>query len=387
MFEQFTIGVEEEYQIVDPVTRELRSHISVMLDEGKVVLGERVKPEMHQSVVEVGTGICKDVSQARKEVSQLRKVVSDLAKKNGLRIAAAGTHPFSDWKQQDITEHDRYFQLVEDLQDVARGNLIFGMHVHIGIESHQQAIELFNQARYFLPHLLALSCSSPFWLGRDCGLKSGRVNIFKRFPRTGIPDSFESWAAFEHYIEVLVKTGCIDNGKKIWWDLRPHSFYNTIEFRICDLPTTIDTTIAITALIQAIVAKLYVLRLQNMQFREYPRALIEENKWRASRYGLDGKLIDFGKCEEVHTKELIMELLEFVDDVVDALGSRKDIEHIYKILERGTDADRQRQVFKDSGGDPKAIVDDLVVRTMLNVEEGAKGAELASGSAGAKAGE
>jgi carboxylate-amine ligase len=367
VFEQFTIGVEEEYQIVDPDTRELRSHISVMLDEGKVVLGERVKPEMHQSVVEVGTGICKNVSEARSEVTELRRTISDLARKNGLRIAAAGTHPFSDWSRQDITPHERYIHLVDDLQDVARGNLIFGMHVHIGIESHQQAIELFNQARYFLPHLLALTCSSPFWLGRNTGLKSSRVNIFKRFPRTGIPDAMESWAAFEHYVETLVKTGCIDNGKKIWWDLRPHSFYNTIEFRICDLPTTVDTTIAVVALVQAIVAKLHVLRIQNMQFREYPRALLEENKWRASRYALEGKLIDFGKCEEVHTKELIHELLEFVDDVVDALGSRKEIEHVYRILEKGTDADRQLEVWKESGGDCKAIVDDLIERTLTGV--------------------
>ncbi|MBM3266750.1 MAG: carboxylate-amine ligase [Candidatus Sericytochromatia bacterium] len=384
MFEQFTIGVEEEYQIVDPETRELRSHISVMLDEGKVVLGERVKPEMHQSVVEVGTGICKNVQQARAEVSDLRRIVSDLARKNGLRIAAAGTHPFSDWSRQDITPHERYIHLVEDLQDVARGNLIFGMHVHIGIESHTQAIELFNQARYFLPHLLALSCSSPFWLGRNTGLKSSRVSVFKRFPRTGIPDAFESWAAFERYVEVLVKTGCIDNGKKIWWDVRPHSFYNTIEFRVCDLPTTVDTTIAIVALVQAIVAKLYVLRLQNMQFREYPRALIEENKWRASRYGLEGKLIDFGKCEEISTKELIIELLGFVDDVVDALGSREEIEHVYRLLEKGTDADRQLKVWKESGGDCKAVVDDMIERTMLNVGPAPK---AGAGVSAAKIGE
>jgi carboxylate-amine ligase len=368
MLDQFTIGIEEEYQIVDPETRELRSHISVMLDEGAVVLGERVKPEMHQSVVEVGTGICKNVEEARRDVLSLRKTVSGLARKNGLRIAAAGTHPFSDWSRQEITPQDRYLMLVEDLQDVARGNLIFGLHVHIGIESHQQAIELFNQARYFLPHILALSCNSPFWLGRNTGLKSARCSIFKRFPRTGIPDYFESWAAFEAYVETLVKTGCVDNGKKIWWDLRPHSFYNTIEFRICDLPTSVNTTIAIAALVQAVVAKLHTLRIQNMQFREYPRALLEENKWRASRSGLDGKLIDFGKNEEVHTKELIMELMEFVDDVVDDLGSRKEIEYIYKILERGTDADRQLKVWQESGQDFKAVVDDVIERTMQEID-------------------
>lgn len=376
MFEQFTLGVEEEYQIVDPVTRELRSHISVMMDEGSVLLGEHVKQEMHQSVVEVGTGICKNVAEARADVLKLRRIVSDLARKNGLGIAAAATHPLSDWAQQDITEAPRYHALVEDLQDIARGNLIFGLHVHVGIENNDQAIELFNQARYFLPHILALSCSSPFWVGRNTGLKSYRCSVFKRFPRTGIPDAFESYSSFDRYVKTLIETECIDNGKKIWWDLRPHPFFSTIEFRVCDIPTSVDTTIAITALIQALVAKLYTLRTQNMQFREYPRALIEENKWRASRYGLDGKMIDFGKNKEVHTKDLIHELVQFVDDVLDPLGSRAEVEHIYRILDKGTDADQQLEVFKESGGDVKAVVDHILSQTMVGVPELAGTASL-----------
>lgn len=367
MLEKFTIGIEEEYQIIDPETRELRSHISVMLEEGGMILGERVKPEMHQSIIEVGTDICTNVTEAAKDVMQLRAAIARLAKKHGLKIMASGTHPFSDWKTQDITDRDRYKVLVDDLQDVARANLIFGMHVHVGVEDKDLAIDLVNQARYFLPHLLAISCSSPFWLGRATGLKSHRSSVFKNFPRTGIPGVFSSYAEFDSYVQTLIKTNCIDNGKKIWWDLRPHPVYNTIEFRVCDLPTDYKTSIAIAALIQAIVAKLYVLRRENMSFRVYPTALIDENKWRAYRYGLDGKLIDFGIKGEKHTKELIVELLTFVDDVVDELGSREALQHIYTILDRGTDADRQLQVFAQTN-DLKAVVDDMCARTLEGID-------------------
>lgn len=363
----FTLGIEEEYQIVDPQTRELRSHISAMLEAGGMVLGERVKPEMHQSVVEVGTGICKDITEARRDVIQLRAAIATLAQQHGLKIVAAGTHPFSDWKGQEITQRDRYKVIVEDLQDVARGNLIFGLHVHVGIEDRDLAIDLLNQARYFLPHILALSVSSPFWLGRASGLKSTRCSVFKHFPRTGIPDVFGSWAEFEAFINTLVKTNCMDDGKKIWWDLRPHTQYNTIEFRICDIPTDVNTTLAIAALIQAIVAKLYVLRQQNQSWRIYSRALIEENKWRAYRYGLDGKLIDFGKGSEVHVRSLIGELLEFVDEVVDELGSREELKHIHTLLDRGTDADRQLAVFKETG-DLKSVVDHMMEETLRGVD-------------------
>ncbi|MBO9539968.1 carboxylate-amine ligase [bacterium] len=367
MLEKFTIGIEEEYQIIDPETRELRSHISVMLEEGGMILGERVKPEMHQSIIEVGTDICTNVTEAAKDVMQLRAAIARLAKKHGLKIMASGTHPFSDWKTQDITDGDRYKVLVDDLQDVARANLIFGMHVHVGVNDKDLAIDLVNQARYFLPHLLAISCSSPFWLGRATGLKSHRSSVFKNFPRTGIPGVFQSYAEFDSYVQTLIKTNCIDNGKKIWWDLRPHPIYNTIEFRVCDLPTDYKTSIAIAALIQAIVAKLYVLRRENMSFRVYPTALIDENKWRAYRYGLDGKLIDFGIKGEKHTKDLIVELLNFVDDVVDELGSREALKHIYTILDRGTDADRQLQVFAQTN-DLKAVVDDMCERTLEGID-------------------
>ena len=367
--EQFTIGIEEEFQIVDPETRELRSHISGMLEEGRLVLQERIKPELHKAVVEIGTGICKNIKEARLQVRELRQNICGLAMKNGMRIVAAGTHPFSDWRTQEITDHERYKVLIDEMGDVARANLIFGLHVHVGIAERETAIALCNQMRYFLPHILALSTSSPFWLGRHTGLKSTRVEIFKKFPRTGIPDFFSSWADFEDFVNTLVKTNCIDNGKKIWWDIRPHAFFNTLEVRICDIPTRLDETIAIAALIQATVAKLWLLHKSNMSFRIYRPTLIEENKWRAARYGVHGKLIDFGKQREVTFRDLLYEYLRFVDEVVDELDSRDEINYLHKILEGGTSADRQLQVYEQSNHDLRAVVDYLIHDTAKNCED------------------
>jgi len=363
---QFTLGIEEEFQIVHPETRELRSYVSKLLEEGmtNAVLAERVRPEMHQSVVETGTGICRDIKQARAEVTELRGSLNDLAKRNGLRIVAAGTHPFSDWKKQDITEGDRYRGIVEDLQDVARANLIFGLHVHVGIKDRDTAMALANQIRYFLPHILALSTSSPFWLGRATGLKSIRSEIFKRFPRTGIPGTFRSYAAFQSYVDVLVKTGCIDNAKKIWWDVRAHPFFDTVEVRVCDMTTRIDDTVAIAALIQALMGKLYLLYRRNLGFREYSRALIEENKWRAVRYGLDGQLIDFGKQEQFPVRELIGELLEFVSETADIFKSHDDLERIRTILKEGSSADRQLAVYAKNNSFHD-VVDDLIEQSAV----------------------
>jgi carboxylate-amine ligase len=363
---QFTIGIEEEFQIVHPETRELRSYVSQLLEGGRgnSLLRERVRPEMHQSVIETGTGICRDIRQARSEICELRGSLQSLAKQGGLRIVAAGTHPFSDWKQQEITEGDRYKGIVEDLQDVARANLIFGLHVHVGIRDKEVAMALANQVRYFLPHVLALSTSSPFWLGRASGLKSTRTEIFKRFPRTGIPGYFESYAAFQTYVDLLVKTGCIDNAKKIWWDVRAHPFFDTVEIRVCDMTTRIDDTIALAALIQAIMGKLYLLYRRNLAFRQYSRELIEENKWRAVRYGLDGQLIDFGKREQLPVRMLIEELLDFVAEAGDIFQSHDELDRIRRILKEGTSADRQLSVFRETGS-YTAIVDDLIEQSML----------------------
>ena len=366
MFDQFTLGIEEEFQIVDPKTRELRSHVSEFLEEGKMILGEQIKPEMIQSMIEVGTGICKNIQEARVDITRLRSIISGLAGKTGLAIVAASTHPFSHWEDQKIYDDERYSLLVQELQNVARSLLIFGLHVHVGVADLDRRIHIMNAARDFLPHVLALTTSSPFWVGHNTGLKSYRSEVFKQFPRTDIPDHFDSYSSFQRYVDLLVKTGCINDGKKIWWDLRPHPVFPTLEFRICDIPTRVDDTIAIAALFQAIVAKLTKLIDKNLGFRLYRRMLIQENKWRAVRWGIDGKMIDFGKQKEVPTRDLILELLEFIDDVVDELGSRKEIEHIHTILERRTSAEEQLRVFEETK-DLNAVVDRLIELTMEHV--------------------
>lgn len=358
----FTLGIEEEFQTIDPETRELRSHMSKIVDGGKIVLQERIKQEMHQAVVEMGTNICKDIQEAREEVSYLRRELIDLADKQGLKIAAAGTHPFSDWINQLITPDVRYDQLIDEMRDVARGNLIFGLHVHVGIPDRNTGIKIMNEVRYFLPHVYALSTNSPFWCGRDTGFASYRSKVFDKFPRTGIPDYFSSATEYDNYVNLLIKTGCIDNGKKIWWDIRVHPFYPTIEYRICDVPMRVDETICLAAIMQAIVAKLHKLHSQNLSFRQYRRNLINENKWRAARDGINAKLIDFGKEAEVPFKELILELLEFIDDVVDELGSRKEVEYVHEIFKNGTGADRQLRVFKETG-DLNSVVDYMIEET------------------------
>jgi carboxylate-amine ligase len=373
----FTIGIEEEYQTIDPETRDLRSHIDTeIIAQGKLLLKEAVKAEMHQSVVEVGTGICKNIKDAARELKDLRHSICELARKNGLRLASAATHPFADWRKQDIYPDPRYHTIVQDLKMVARANLIFGLHVHIGVEDRETAIHLMNQARYFLPHILVLSTNSPFWQGMDTGLKSYRCKVFDKFPRTNIPDTFPSYSEYENFVSLLVKTNCIDNAKKIWWDIRLHPNFPTLEFRICDVPMRAQETIAITALIQATMAKLYQLHESNMSFRIYSRALLMENKWRAVRYGLDGKLIDFGKQTEVPVRDLIYEYLDFVDDVVDDLGSREEIDYIHRIIQEGTGADRQLRIFQETG-DLTKVMDYIIYETETGLVPEAAGAGAA----------
>ena len=344
----FTLGVEEEYQIIDPVTRDLRSHLSKIVDGAKIILNEQVKAEMHQSVVEVGTNICKNVSEARAEIKLLRSKIVELADKQNLVVGGAGTHPFSRWQDQPITDDPRYHHIVNELQDAARSNLIFGMHCHVGIENRDIGLQLMNQATYFLPHIFALSTNSPFWEGRNTGYKSFRTKVFDKFPRTGLPEYFDSVQSYDNFLDTLVQTNCMDNPKKIWWDLRLHPFYDTIEFRICDMSMTTDETICIVAIIQALVAKLYKLTMANTSFNIYRIALIKENKFRASRYGVMGNMIDFGLKKEVPTRDLILELLEFIDDVVDELGSRDEINYVHNILRDGTGAAKQLAVFEET---------------------------------------
>jgi carboxylate-amine ligase len=358
----YTLGIEEEFAIIDPATGELRSHIQEILEGGKVTLKEQIKPEMHQSVVELGTEICGSIEHARTHVIELRSKLGDLAGKAGLRIASVGTHPFSHWRDQLITEGERYKEIVKDMQQLARANLIFGLHVHVGIPDRDSAIHVMNQARYFLPHIYALSVNSPFWVGQDTGLKGYRLKVFERFPRTGIPDAFESLSEYEDYCKLLVKTGCIDNPKKIWWDIRLHPFFDTLEVRVCDAQSRVDDTLAIAALIQAVVSKLFKLLRQNTTFRVYRRRLLDENRWRASRYGIDGKLIDFGRETEVDTRSLLNELLQFVSTEVDELGSKREMAHIERIMREGTGADRQIATFHRTN-DMKAVVDQIVSET------------------------
>ena len=364
----YTLGIEEEFAIVDPETRELKSHIQEILEGGKVVLKEQIKPEMHQSVVELGTEICDSIHNARAHVVDLRSKLARLAGEKGLRIASVGTHPFSHWRDQLITEGERYHEIVKDMQLLARANLIFGLHVHVGIPNREAAIHVMNQARYFLPHIYALSVNSPFWVGQDTGLKGYRLKVFERFPRTGIPDAFESLSEYEDFCKLLVKTGCIDNPKKIWWDIRLHPFFDTLEVRVCDAQTRVDDTLAIAALIQAIVAKLHKLLWQNITFRVYRRRLLDENRWRAARYGIHGKLIDFGRETEVEMQSLLGELLEFVSTEVNELGSQREMAHIQRIMREGTGADRQLAAFARTK-DMKAVVDQIVTETYegLNV--------------------
>ena len=364
---RLTLGIEEEYQIIDPESRELRSYIQEFLEQGRVVLQDQIKAEFLESQVEVGSHICRDVGEVRAEVIRLRRSICELAEGNGLAVAAASTHPFSSWSAQNVSKGERYTQLQSDMAELARRMLIFGMHVHVGIEDKELMIDVMNQARYFLPHLLALTTSSPFWNGRDTGLNSYRTVIFESLPRSGLPPSLSGWADYQEFLDTLVRTRCIDDSSKIWWDVRPHSKFPTLEFRVFDICTRIDEAVCMVALTLSIVAKLIKLRMENRSWRAYRHHLITENKWRAVRYGLEGQLIDLGKKKEVPFRQLASELLEFVDDVLDELDCRDEVEYVQTILADGTSADRQRAVYKETG-DVKAVVDHLIRETRMGCE-------------------
>lgn len=357
-----TIGIEEEYQIIDPETRELTSYIQEFLEQGRVVLQDQIKPELMQSQIEVGSHICRNMKEVRQEIIRLRRTVRELAEANGLKMAAASTHPFSAWSTQKITAGERYTKLETDMGEVARRLLIFGMHVHIGIPDKEMMIDVMNQARYFMPHILAFSTSSPFWQGRETGLKSYRSVIFEDLPRTGLPPSFISWADYQNLVDILLKTNCIDTATKIWWDIRPHPKFPTLEFRISDICTRVNEAVCIASLFLAVVGKLIKLRQNNQAWRYYRHHLVTENKWRAVRYGIDGKLIDFGRQQEVPMRFLAVELLELLDDVLDELDIREEAEYVHTILKNGTSADRQLMTYRQTG-DLKAVVDQLVAET------------------------
>ncbi len=378
-----TMGIEEEYQIINPETRDLHAYISEFLSQDeKRDTPVELKAEFMQSQVEVGSHVCRNVREIRAEVVRLRREVCKMARDNNLRIAAASTHPFANWEQQNITEGVRYKELLDNMQGIARQLLIFGCHVHVGFghkenpENRDLMIEIMNQARYFIPHILALSTSSPFWQGQKTGLKSYRSVVFEMLPRTGIPHTFLSWAEYDAYQNMLADVGSFgkaDRQAKIWWDIRPHPVFDTLEFRISDICTKVDEAVCIAALFQAICAKLLKLRRQNMSWRQFRNMHITENKWRAVRFGVKDTLIDFGRGEEVPFHFLIEELLEIIDDVVDELGSRKEIEYVHTIMKEGTSADRQLRVYEENGGDSnrdealKAVVDHLITETEIGV--------------------
>lgn len=377
-----TIGIEEEYQIIDPETRGLTSYVQQLMNKGQVVLGEQIKPEFMQSQIEVGSHICRNIAEARKEIIRLRKTVSEVAAEHGAVIAAASTHPFSSWSAQEITPDQRYRNLENDMQDVGRRLLIFGMHIHLGFGKSEEALEMLidveNQLRYFLPHILALTTSSPFWHGRDTGLKSYRSIVFQSLPRTGIPPTFKSFKEYESFVRVFAKVGSLGSVKdpntadftKIWWDARPQPGLGTLEVRISDICTTVDEAVCVAALIQGLAAKLIKLRHRNQSWRIYRSKMIEENKWRAVRYGIDGKLIDFGASEEIPMRFLAQEILDIIDDVVDELGTREEVNYINTIIDQGTSADRQLATYRKAiaAGATKeealvAVVDRLITET------------------------
>jgi carboxylate-amine ligase len=338
----FTVGIEEEYLLVHRVTRDLvREAPAGFLEHCQARLGERVSPEFMQCQVEVGTPVCASMREARDELGALRRGVAEIAQEHGCGIIAASTHPFGRWGTQRRTDKERYAVIEDDLQDVVRRLLISGMHVHVGIDDDEARVDLMGQATYILPHLLALSTSSPFWQGSPTGLKSYRISVWDEMPRTGIPDSFTSFSEFTRHIEVLVKAGIIEDGTKLWWDIRPSVRYPTLEMRISDLCTRMEDTLCIAALYRCWLHMLYRLRLNNQRWRRYSHMLIDENRWRAQRYGIDAGLVDFGRGEVVPFDRLLDEILALVDEDADVLDCRAEVEHARTILARGTSAHRQ----------------------------------------------
>ncbi|HVB76009.1 MAG TPA: carboxylate-amine ligase [Ktedonobacteraceae bacterium] len=371
MSSRFTLGIEEEFQMVDRHTGQLSSHILTMLEKGAALFGDKIKAEMLQSTVEIVTDVCPNILSARLELQRLRSMLLQLAEQEGLTLISAGTHPTGMWTEQLSMPNERYMELEEELQDIARSILIFGLHIHVGVANHELAVNLMNQLRGWLPHLLALSSNSPFWGGRFTGIKSYRSVVWKPFPRSGVPDVYNSWADFDHYVQSLIQAGVIDNGKKIWWDIRPHTFFDTIEFRIFDMPATIEDTLALAALCQALVAKLTWLHEHGMSMHVLPRNYIEENKWRAMRYGLDAEFVDFVQGRRVRMRDSIGEMLDFVDDVLDDLGSRLEINYLRILLDdpRGTGADRQIAMYEQTGS-LDAVIHHLIQQTAQGVQGG-----------------
>jgi carboxylate-amine ligase len=368
----FSIGIEEEYLVVDRESGDLiREAPPSMLPECEALLEAQVTPEFFQSQIEVGTRVCETFREARAELGRLRETVSAVVEKHGFAIIAASSHPFAKWDMQKQTAKERYAILARDMQAVVRRLMISGMHVHVGIEDEDLRIDLMAQAAYFLPHLLALSTSSPFWEGHNTGLKSYRVAVWNELPRTGLPDEFESYRAFCRHVDTLVKAGVIEDGTKIWWDIRPNANVPTLEMRISDMCTDVDDAICVAALYRCWLRMLYRLRMNNQRWRTYATSLLDENRWRAQRYGTDQGLIDFGRGEVVPFPDLLEEIIAILDEDIEHFDCRGEVERAREILKRGTSADRQVRAFQTARRDGaseaealKRVVDLLIEETM-----------------------
>ena len=365
---KFTLGIEEEYLLVDRATRALVvDPPQSLMSECEALIGEQVSSELLQSQIEIGTRVCNNIQEAREELMRLRKAVVDVAATHDLAPIAASTHPFSNWQEQKQTQKDRYEALTIEMQGAARRLVICGMHVHVGIDDDELRIDLMNQMAYFLPHLLALSCSSPFWGGRDTGLKSYRLTIFDALPRTGLPERFASWAEYQRHVDILVGAGLIEDSTRIWWDLRPSARYPTLETRVMDVCTRVDDTISLAALLVCILRMLYRLRTRNQRWRIYTPMLIRENRWRAMRYSYDEGLIDFARGTVVPFDELLDEMLDLIAEDAEALGCAKEVAAVRDILERGTSAHRQLWDYEREQAAGKSVEDSLksVVDTLI----------------------
>ena len=367
----FTLGIEEEYFLVDRRTRDLvRQPPAALLKQLEAKLGDQVKPEFLAAQIEVATGRCRNVAEARADLARLRKVAGEAAARHGLAIVAASTHPFAEYGETQHTDRERYRILARDLQGVGRRLLISGMHVHVGLDDDELRIDLMSQVAYFLPHLLALSTSSPFWRGEDTGLMSYRVAVFDGLPRTGVPEQFDSFGEYQRHVNVLVRAGLIEDASKLWWDVRPSARFPTLEMRLTDLPTLLEDSIAIAALYLSILHMLWRLRRSNQRWRRYAAMLISENRWRAQRYGIDEGLVDFGKGAVVPYAELLGEVLALVREDAEALDCWPEVSRAPDILKRGTSAHRQRRVYEEAlerGADKRAaliaVVDRLIEET------------------------
>lgn len=372
----FTIGIEEEYWLVDRETRDLiKESPPTLLDECAKELEQQVMPEFLQSQIEVGTRVCETMQEARADVARLRGCVSRVAANHGLAMIAASTHPFARWGTQKHTDKERYDIIAQDMQGVASRLLISGMHVHVGIDEDQMRIDLMGQAVYMLPHLLVLSTSSPFWEGQDTGLKSYRVAVWNTFPRTGLPERFESFAEFQRHIDVLVRSGVIEDRTKFWWDIRPNVRFPTLEMRITDICTRVDDAVCIAALFRCWLRMLYRLRMNNQRWRSYSNMLINENRWRAERYGFEEGLIDFGKGVVVPYAELLEEMLTLIKQDAEYFDCVAEVEHARRILERGTSAHWQIKTYNDAkaaGANNmealRVVVDMLIEETLHGVD-------------------